>query len=200
MQKDQKSRLDKSLIENFFLLNSKFDSNKLVLKISGSTFNIYTIEICNLKINCDCSDNLIRCRSLGIFCKHICFVYKKIGKIEDNNFFINKVLTQTEYNQILNRLHDTENKCDQLTDLFNNLVLNVDSKEEVKARNIDDDCPICYEILNKQKIIICKKCQNAVHQSCWNLWSQQKNTCVFCRNIVQIHKKMNSNYINLNTV
>ena len=50
----------------------------------------------------------------------------------------------------------------------------------------DDDCPICFDILNydKSKLVSCPKCKNYIHVNCMKKWLKKHTTCVYCRHDV----------------
>ena len=87
MNFEQKKRFDKVFNEEFYLLN--YENNKF--NISGSTKNVYTVDFftCTDQNNintkygsfyCNCPDMKSHARKNNVYCKHICFIYKKIGK------------------------------------------------------------------------------------------------------------------------
>jgi hypothetical protein len=198
---NQKNRLRKSLYQAFYLVETIFTIRGAILKITGSTLNIYTIKLIDLNIYCDCPDSF-----RNIFCKHICFVIYIIGKINNEELFTTKFLTPKERNTILSRL---ENNCSLDPDIVSEYFINKyknrieKSKEEtlieLNIRNLNDDCPICYIILdNKDNIYSCQTCNNGVHKECMNMWLKHKKTCIFCRSIVlEDIKKEDSKYINI---
>ena len=84
---NQKNRLRKSLYQNFYLVETIFTIRGAILKITGSTLNIYTIKLIDLNMYCDCQDSF-----RNLFCKHICFVIYTIVKINNYELFITKFL------------------------------------------------------------------------------------------------------------
>lgn len=69
-----------------------------------------------------------------------------------------------------------------------------DTAAKVVQRDIDGDCPICYEKMvadggkgKKEPIVFCKACGNNVHRDCFERWSRSKRssrgkvTCIYCR-------------------
>lgn len=67
-----------------------------------------------------------------------------------------------------------------------------DSEKGIQ-RDIDGDCPICYESMAgdggkaKEPVVFCKACGNNVHRDCFEKWSRSKKstggkvTCIYCR-------------------
>lgn len=212
LQYQQYQRLQRINKIPFFLLDNEISDDKIVLKISGSTLNVYTIEINekNQNITCDCIDFQTTCILKNLYCKHICFVYRRIGQIEENNLFLNSKLPTFEYNKILDRL--CLNNSSIRNDFLSNRYLSLkDELKEVEhenkfekeehSRNIEDDCPICYESLKENKLVTCPSCNNSIHNECMKMWLKMKTTCVFCRS--DIWKEFNkpfekkSKYLNI---
>jgi len=44
------------------------------------------------------------------------------------------------------------------------------------------DCPICYEEYDPETLIR-TPCQHIFHQECLDLWTENNNTCPYCRDI-----------------
>jgi hypothetical protein len=180
----QKNRIKKCSYESLYLLETIFNNNLITLKMTGSTLNVYTIIISDRIIKCNCQDSMKR----TYFCKHICFVICFIGKIYDENIFINYTLGYDEINSIIIRLlHNCSNDPNivnnMLIDKYKSKILNIkDDNKSVLKRNINEDCPICYIVMNKDDpLFICHQCNNCVHMECMKIWLKNKNTCVYCR-------------------
>jgi hypothetical protein len=67
------------------------------------------------------------------------------------------------------------------------------------ARNMGEDCPVCYNTLNEEnETRKCPECENAVHKDCLDKWLNVNKTCVFCRSdIFKELKHTNEGYVNL---
>ena len=196
----------------FFLLDNEIFEDKLILKISGSTLNVYTIEI-NEKtqnLSCDCIDFQTKCLRENLYCKHICFVYRRIGQIMDDNLFIEKRLSISEYSKILERLSNinsnirNEYLSNRYYSLKDELKENVEEKDvfdKENSRNIEEDCPICYETLKENKLVTCPSCNNSIHDECMKMWLKMKTTCVFCRSDIwksfNKPEKKSTKYLNI---
>ena len=61
-----------------------YDYDYLVFKICGSTKNIYTVELKNHTITCDCPDYVSGCAKYQVICKHCCFVLFKVLRLLDD--------------------------------------------------------------------------------------------------------------------
>lgn len=194
----QKDRIIKGGYQSFYLLKTTFIENGVELKISGSTLNIYTVVIKNFRIKCDCPDYDF-CYKHNLYCKHICFVIYFIGNINDVNIFINKVLSIEQYDNIISRL---KINCSDDPNIINSFLSKkfedvIHDKEEIIARNLEDDCPICFTTLNENEHDTCHKCLNAVHKECNKKWFDYNNTCIFCRNIKPKNAYIVNGYINI---
>lgn len=176
----QKDRIIKSSYQSFYLLKTTFTKDGFHLKITGSTLNIYTIIVENFKFYCDCPDNQF-CSKNNLYCKHICFVIYFIGNINDINIFINKVLTSSQYDNIVSRL---KVNCSDDPNIINSYLIQKFKKvnSNITARNLEDDCPICFLSLKQNENETCYNCLNAIHKDCNKRWIEYNTTCVFCRN------------------
>ena len=96
---EQKTRISKCHYQSIYLLEKTKTYDSIILKVSGSTLNVYTVTIKDLVITCDCPDSYHMHEI--IFCKHICFVICVIGKIYDDNIFIKGRLTEDEKMDII---------------------------------------------------------------------------------------------------
>jgi len=221
----QKNRIRKSMHELFFLLKSKILNNNCEMIITGSTLNIYTLNISDTIITCDCPDFLYSNKK-NMYCKHICFAICYIGKIRDERVFTEHKITEEDKNKILARLVSNFDEddddiilCKVLTDKYENLNLNKNTKNnKIEARNIEEDCSICYLPLtnsesnieqkpkcnlNKSKmdpepiLSICKECNNAIHTNCLKTWLKYNETCVFCRKNWKKEPNISNGYINI---
>lgn len=180
----QKKRIQKIFNEQFFILDKHMEENNIELKISGSTLNVYTIKIKDNNILCDCIDSIINCNKNNIYCKHVCFVYIKIGKnIEDDYIFLNKKLSEQNLNKIILNLSNNENVNNYLSNRYNQLLINPDKNifNDTNIRNKDEDCPICYNELIKETFLKCPICENGIHENCIKVWLKNKDTCIYCR-------------------
>ncbi len=195
----------------------------LQFKVTGSSYDIYTINVTNDNhILCDCPDALCECNGAGCYCKHICFVLIKIGQINDPTIFQRKVLTIEEKDKIFKRVQsiaidrDVVNR--EVLEAYKKAQeeLNIDESYELTdnrfdakdARNLNEDCSICYNKLDndkKNEMRCCPSCKNAVHTECVTKWLTINKCCVLCRteknwhNVLIIKVQPVSSYINIST-
>jgi hypothetical protein len=215
MNIQQKKRLDKLEKEDFFLL--KFAENKFY--ISGSTKNVYTIDwFMNHPNNldssffCNCPDMKSHAKNYNIYCKHICFIYHKIGKFNRPEFYENKMLNEEESTNLKNKLDKINSGI-----LLDNSIQNIELIEKFMSKAsinddelcfslnkfnkciTEDDCPICFDNFVETEYLFCQSCGNVVHKKCIEKWLQTNHNCIFCRsNIWKYYGKKNKEkYMNL---
>jgi len=204
---EQKSRISKAYYQCFYLLYTEYKDNEVILNVTGSTLNVYTVKIKNNMIKCDCPDKFI-CYSKKIYCKHICFVICLIGKIYTEDIFINNELKE-EYKLLLifNLRINCENDPNIVSKMLSERFIKLISKdmsgkvEESIARNLKEDCQICYiGFENKVNIFICSGCENVVHKKCFEIWMKYNQNCIFCRKKINILSSKKSKYLNISKV
>ena len=118
---EQKNRISKSHYQTIYLLEKIVnDKDNIILKLTGSTLNIYTITISDSNVTCNCPDSNIKHEK--IFCKHICFVICVIGRIYMTDTFISKKLSEEQRMDIIfNITTDTTIACNYLTEKYLNM-------------------------------------------------------------------------------
>jgi hypothetical protein len=201
----QKRRISKLLTQRFFLLrhNNSLNESIIKLKISGSTGNVYTIEVKPNKISCDCPDYISHFKRYRVLCKHICFVICRICKIEDEDIFSFLEFSENHYEILKARLNEGFN--DDIVDVVLSKkleTLEINKNTIITPRNMDEDCLICYEKISGDMtgLVCCYLYRNAIHKECAIQWSKtsQQNKCVICRSETLNNTDTNtSNYINI---
>lgn len=187
----QVKRIEKVYNEEYYVLDSKLELEKIKIFISGSTQNVYEITIYKdtCKIWCDCPDMKSFSKRFDCICKHCCFVLLKIGKIYDSEPIVTKKINQRYQEIIIERLSQNELKNVELSMKYMNMK-DSDSNSELKTSKFDsstkeltedDECPICYDLLISTDVKSCPECKNYVHSACINKWLKVKSTCVLCR-------------------
>ena len=185
----QKTRITKSLYQAFYLLNTAYVRHGYVLKITGSTLNVYTITIFENEITCDCPDSDFSNMN-NLYCKHVCFVICYIAKIYNEDLFITRKFSSKELRQLNNRLlfgiDDSDIANSMLTRRFEYINSNIifdKNFDEKNARNLEDDCLICFTSLSntEDKICKCPTCFNAIHLKCAVRWLKYHETCIYCK-------------------
>ena len=218
MNPEQLIRIEKIYNEPLYLLDNKREPNKLIYKVSGSTNNIYNIQIYinSKKIYCNCPDSKKWARIHNVICKHSCFILIKVLKLSNYVlFFENYKLSNEQIEEIklknnnlnLNNLnnhtdfvnHDYIKKFKELTNNAENAENNENKKNNksiILKEDYDNFCAICYDeftdITNIDKQTQCKQCMVILHKMCLNKWLTMGNiTCPYCRITV---KCSNNNY------
>lgn len=209
----QQKRFNKLNYESFFLLKVEKNDLGFQLKVSGSTRNVYTIQINNnsRKIECDCPDSKSWARHYNCFCKHVCFVLLRMFKSifnKQSSIFIDKTINMNDYNLIESKLinlniseeHDIVDT--DLLNKFHNLSTKSNSNNFL-VENIEKEemCPICFLDINgnEEKIVKCPECRNILHLECMEKWLEMGNkTCVYCRSNVWQNYNLKDEYLSLN--
>jgi hypothetical protein len=188
---EQKYNIEKSFYDSFYLLDYIFTYNGFELKITGSTLNVYSIVLKDLKLYSDCPC-YTKCEKNNIRCKHICFVICYIGVIFEQKTFLKNKINVIEKLKILKRL---KRNCDKDPNIISHYLVNkyhlhrpskIINPETIVARNINEDCCICFKTMD-DKLYICTECNNAIHNVCFKEWLQTNTTCVFCRNNIYLN-------------
>ena len=128
LKNEQVRRINKSLIERFYLIGNLKCENTLKFDISGSTGNVYRIII-NLtdnNIKCNCPD-FARCEGLKCVCKHCCFTLLKVLKVYilgENGYLFNR-LTNT-FTAFPKTLRFNEYEKNFIINSYVNLLTNLD--------------------------------------------------------------------------
>ena len=197
----QLKRLDRMRRERHYLLDLKLEKEKSVLSISGSTGNIYTIQIDQNGIECDCPDFCGYAEADGYYCKHCCFVIYRIlsSNLTSNDVdprriskeklaiwqeaLAKKSPTQLSHviSPILCQKYAKMCKSDN-TDLPKFGLVSIDQCK--KKEKLEDSCGICYEDLQgAQMLVECGECFNLLHKDCADIWLRKGTveTCVYCR-------------------
>ena len=197
----QKNRISKCHYQSIYLLEKTHTYNSIILKISGSTLNIYTLTIEGLNISCECPDS--HNKSEILFCKHICFIICIVGKIYDDNIFVSRKLNE-EYKsyiifRIFNIVKDVNFLCDFLNEKYSNLKFKMidDGEFSTNSRNIEDECSVCYNHMKESDVYTCSKCLNSVHKECFKRWLKDNNICIFCRSYINVSTNKNNSYLNI---
>lgn len=217
MDYHQKLRYERIFYENLYLLNVDNNNHKYHFKISGSTANVYNVSFYNYeqgksKFYCNCPDAKSHARINNSLCKHVCFVIFKVLKdcVDKNNtdIFENKYLSEQERINVISKINNI-NFLEQ-SDFINanfiekyNQIKNKNVKDlfNIKQNSEDfclDDCPICYDKLEKKELCKqCPVCNNIIHDNCIKKWLMMGNkSCPYCRS--EIWEKFNENsYQNL---
>jgi hypothetical protein len=184
----QKRKIIKANYESIYLVESNIlNDTECVLKVTGSTLNIYTLTLKDNKLKCNCKDSF-NCFINNLYCKHLCFVLIKVGKILDDEVFSRNVLTKEECIKIIQRLNvNCSNEPDIIFDCLiekyrtKKSIQKFQKLEEDKI-DIKDECPICYlELGNDNNILKCPECKNYLHEECVQKWLLYNKSCVFCR-------------------
>lgn len=204
---EQKKRWRKINTDGFYLLNIKTNENKILIDISGSTLNVYTVTFYMERGNffCSCPDSKTHTKYKGVVCKHICFVLGRILKLtlpflvdnffdilyfEKNNETSKNIITKL---QLIEKNIFTEVSDDVINKEFidayqknKNVELNKEKKsryQSIKKITDDTECIICFDQMKMNDTLVeCPTCHNLIHKICMENWfKNSRKTCVYCR-------------------
>ena len=140
---------------------------------------------------CSCPDHKFNSVKKKMYCKHICFIVCKVGKILDPSFFETKILTPEQFDSLIAKAQDTTKLiCDTTICRPPAEITSSYFKGTTKEITDDDVCPICFDALqspsssNNNPLLSCPSCKNYVHKECMSVWLERKDTCVYCRSDV----------------
>lgn len=208
---EQLKRINKTKTDEFYLIS--FDNNELLF--TGSTKNIYKIKLNDdNSLSCNCPDSTLHAKKYKVLCKHICFIYMKICKGKDHEFFERKKLLNIDVENLLinTKLLTSEKMAKQYYEKYLSMTLKNNANFDDAQKNIDDDtmCPICFdEIKNdvetKNNIKFCPACKNAMHETCINKWLETSKSflCVYCKSNVwknYNNDNLKNNYIKIDNL
>lgn len=109
----QKRRLDKVNYEKIYVLHFEEETDKTknivgkfhVVNSAQKMYEISFFRDCDNKaqptFRCSCPDNAKRGEKDNIICKHICYMYLKVGRFFDLNFFRSKKLRKDQFGDML---------------------------------------------------------------------------------------------------
>lgn len=160
--------------------------------VLGTTGNAYTVMLDSI-VSCDCPD-----AARGNVCKHQLFVFLRVLRLPPSSPLIyQRALLSSERAKIFATRRRPEQRAlasasvqeafAEATGTSSASSAKDTGKEQSAADHRgseDDDCPICFEVLGKEKLQVCKACSNALHEDCFRQWARQKRgdiTCPFCR-------------------
>ena len=204
----QNKRFYKLDYESFFLLKVEKNDLGFLLNVSGSTKNIYTIQINknSRKLECDCPDAKGWALHFNCLCKHVCFILLRMFKEiynKNSQIFRDRVICLEDYEYIEKRLNNLDiNKENDFVDLeliekFNKLKT---GNSSFKSENFEKDkmCPICFLDIEGENVK-CPECRNILHLECMETWLEMGNkTCVYCRSSVWENYNLEGDYLSLN--
>jgi len=189
IKKYQLDRIIKSCYQPIYILDIKYFENDIIeVIVSGSTLNLYILQISTTNIICNCNETKFN-TEINIFCKHICFLICCLSKIYNELIFTNKKISNKELEFIKDKIKsinvnsDTEVTSKYLFEKFKNInnKQNDTLFKPVKEINHEEDCSICLKNFENKKIVSCPNCENIIHEECMNEWINKNCTCIFCR-------------------
>lgn len=171
-------RLSRALSQQMFLL--EHNAEDFTYLVQGASFSDYLIDMnpsANPRVwTCTCPDNQTRKST----CKHMLFVLMRVLRLPPEYLSTKFGIPVRQVNELIDRYSIQRAR---LPTTAERRVVNTTKK--VKRRELDTDCPICYEEMdNTQSLVWCQYgCGNSVHKSCFARWAKRSKpaTCVYCR-------------------
>jgi uncharacterized Zn finger protein len=161
----QKRRLDKVNYENIYVMHFEEEKDKskgIVGKfhVLNSAQKMYEISFLNDNNKneptflCSCPDHSKR--KDKIVCKHICYMYLKVGKFFDLNFFRSNKLRKDQWGDMCNIAYSLKDKNDYKEEY----IVNEELKNKYKEIKIENSHTINEELKRKYDEI---KIENNIH-------------------------------------
>jgi hypothetical protein len=170
---NQQKRVDKVYQENYYVVDCN-ETDVLSCRLTGSQRHVYEVQIKDGLAKCDCPDGQKNSFRYKTWCKHICFILIKVGRITDVEVFQLRHLNPENVNNIRRRLGHFLNQ--ELHKLWKNAT----KQGTFDDKPVDDECSICYENLIKD-IVSCPTCRHGFHKQCIETWLRINTSCVYCR-------------------
>ncbi len=185
--KGVQQRIDRALSQSMYLV-TKSDVQDLscTFVVLGSTGNVYDVTI-NRTPHCSCPDH-----AKGNLCKHILFVLLKVMAIPSSSPLVyQQAWIKTELEEMYSCMAQRFQQVSGAV-LAKSVVRNEYAKLQrgpvlqVACRQDQEDCPICFDILEgAADNLHCRtQCGANFHAKCISHWLQQQRshpTCPNCR-------------------
>jgi hypothetical protein len=182
------ARKERGKTQRLYLLDCKYNNNEWIFMVKGLT-NTYTLNINMNVMSCNCHDFINRQKT----CKHIYFILSRIAQTESIIKIIENNEKKYNYCYPLGKTNFktlSSSLIQRLKARFNELENEKKQTKQTLPKSFvpDQECSICYEILNKNDDISqCEKqCKQYFHKECILLWLDTSPSCPLCR--IQINK------------
>jgi len=192
-----RDRIDRALEQRMYLVSQEntsesTDKPERTFTVLGSTGNVYNVVIGSM-VTCSCPDAM-----KGNVCKHQLFVFLRVFRLPASSPLIyQKALLAHERADLFTFSCKPQRSAWAKASIRNAYAeatgcspqkrgrKKAGKDDELLCRNAaTDDCVICFEKLGKEELKVCKSCQNAVHDDCFQKWAKaqgSKVTCPHCR-------------------
>lgn len=203
-------RISRATKQRLYLIEKTWTKDKVSFDVMGSTGNVYIISCDESEEwKCTCPDHLKR----NLDCKHIYFVKIRVLKDLDSwedlqraNPENLKIDPSVLIQDILKQTYEKRKRSSE--DASEETKEKKDPVIDIKKNWLDEECMVCCDPMTKEdekELFTCSTCKQSIHGFCWQMWSKQKDTCVYCRSTCPVKgsakkRKDNPNdetYINL---
>ena len=167
----ENKRLIKALSEKMCLLSATQTDDKWVMKMRGSSNNVYEQTLTESTYVCSCPDQ----QGKNTFCKHLLFLVARVAK----QYELGGELAQRPKTTWKKTAYDA---CSMSwRNCLSHLIkTKVDIKET--AIIVEGLCSICFEDLGSCELLECTTtCHQHFHKDCMTRWLEHGDTCPNCR-------------------
>ena len=178
-----KNRILRAQKENLFVWDYQFFDNIIKFSVQGSKGNIYKVKFDQETGLSDCS-----CPDYFDICKHQILVMINTFKLSPETLLLSTEEITKSIKKSIYNFHEyvNANLCHATIPYPCSDNKESGKEEEIKPRNIDEQCFICFEEFKDfHKYFCCPVCNNAIHLVCWNSWKIKKQECPLCRTLIK---------------
>ena len=165
----ENKRLIKALSEKMCLLCATQTEDKWVMKMRGSSNNVYEQTLTESTYCCSCPDQ----KGKNTFCKHLLFLVARVAK----QYELGGELAQRPKTTWKKTAYDA---CSM--SWINCLSHLIKTKVEETVTIVEGLCSICFEDLGSCELLECTTtCHQHFHKECMDRWLEHGDTCPNCR-------------------
>jgi hypothetical protein len=168
----ENKRLIKALSEKMCLLSATQTDDKWVMKMRGSSNNIYTQTLNETSYVCSCPDQ----QGKNTFCKHLLFLVARVAK----QYELGGELAQRPKTTWKKSAYDA---CSMSWRNCLSHLIKTKVESEVTPTIVEGLCSICFEDLGSaEELMECTTtCHQHFHKECMTRWLDHGDTCPNCR-------------------
>jgi hypothetical protein len=165
----ENKRLIKALSEKMCLLSATQTDDKWVMKMRGSSNNVYDQTLTETSYVCSCPDQ----QGKNTFCKHLLFLVARVAK----QYELGGELAQRPKTTWKKPAYDA---CSMS---WKNVLSHlIKTKVEETVTIVEGLCSICFEDLGSCELLECTTtCHQHFHKECMTRWLEHGDTCPNCR-------------------
>ncbi len=170
----ENKRLIKALSEKMCLLCATQTEDKWVMKMRGSSNNVYEQTLTETTYVCSCPDQ----QGKNTFCKHLLFLVARVAKQYELGGELAQRPKTTWKKNAFDACSMSWRNC--LSHLIKTKVSGSD--ETAVPKIVEGLCSICFEDLGSCELLECTTtCHQHFHKVCMDRWLEHGDTCPNCR-------------------